>query len=332
MKWPLLSLSLVALGGLLSACDQPVTSNAPVVQLTGTLSGTQPGVVNLSATVKSSAGIQKVVFSRENVLLGSDDTASGSGAYEFSDVLPASGKYRYRALATDANGLKGEGVADVTIDIPAGLSEVRGTVVESAGLNAGGLTTSAWTGGSGSLMATVSSSEVARTSLNSAGQFVLTLPGSLPATSLQAFAPALFDLSSCLGAPTANNPSARGALAAVRAEAGNLSKAGAVRPLTITTTQAGGVPKIWTATSSLLVYLNQPVTLSGMSTCTLGSSQLASGSGPVTFNLALVPGWNRVSSQLSVNTSGNLNLELSSEANSVANWVYGAPTVVPPTP
>lgn len=116
-------LAFLALTGLLlTACGgtapSPSDTTPPTVTLTATpTTVAAAGTVTLTAKASDDVGVTGVTFYRGNTEIGTDTTAP----YEARDNVTAAqnGDVVYRAVATDADGNKGEDSATVTVRIDA---------------------------------------------------------------------------------------------------------------------------------------------------------------------------------------------------------------------
>lgn len=311
-------LAVFTCGLLLTACGAPDAATGPAVKLSVLAPGNTdpPGRVHLRADVTSGRSVRSVTFTQGTRSLGTDTDAP----FEATDTLKANGTYPYRAVATDDQGVSAEARLEVTIQFPTGLQSLNGLLMESGGLNGGTLVLNPWSGGAGALTVTLSGTEVTRAAVQVGGTFTLTLPSAVDATLLPAVTADTFGASGCAAAPHLSSADARGALAGLRVLTGSSTP---VAPATASATLVNGVPRAWVSATGLLVFVDRPLNVTGTVTCALGG-----GAGPATFDLALVPGWNQVSSALAVNSAGS-SLSVTGGSWPSGTWVSPAPVPVP---
>lgn len=112
----ILSLSLLALTGLLSACNNGTAPDAkPTISLSATPNTlTGGGTVTLTADAKDDRGVASVTFYRGDTKLGEPDTTA---PYTVTDTVASTqtGNLSYRAVVTDTAGQTAEATATVTV-------------------------------------------------------------------------------------------------------------------------------------------------------------------------------------------------------------------------
>lgn len=210
--------------------------------------------------------------------------------------------------------------------LPSNLTTVSGTVVEGKfGATSNGaltLTTSAWTGGAGSVRAyTAEGSQpqnVVTTPLAADGKFSLTLPATPAAGTLSAIAADEFndEDDTCTGTVTVSNTQAQVAALAIGAE--GATKQGGISPLAVSNTvDSAGKVTSYEFTLGQLLYVDRAVTLKGTQNCTNGDATFRGD-----INVSLRQGWNKVSLSVQFNAEADMTGLVVRSGSSPDTWVY----------
>ncbi|WP_288432465.1 hypothetical protein [uncultured Deinococcus sp.] len=182
--------------------------------------------------------------------------------------------------------------------------------------------TTAWTGGAGTIQATVADAGTqgaTSASLASNGTFTLPLPTNVKTRSLSSdefTLPGSEELG-CAGTPTVSDPAARFAVLNVNVSAG---KQGPVDPVRISFTGTVNAPTGLSIESGAFLYADRPVSITGTQTCTLtesGETYTLTSS----LNMTLGQGWNKVTATEIISDSG-ASLNLTSGTFPTEEWVY----------
>ncbi|BDP41171.1 hypothetical protein DAETH_11400 [Deinococcus aetherius] len=211
-------------------------------------------------------------------------------------------------------------------NVPSNLTNVSGTVVEgSLAASSNGtlaLTTSAWTGGAGSVRAYTGEGSqpqnVVTTALAADGKFSLNLPTAPAAGTLSAIAADEFNAEedNCTGTVTVSTSQARGAALAIGAE--GATKSGGITPLSVTSkVDSAGKVIGYEATLGELLYVDRGLTIKGTQTCTNGSDTFKGD-----IDVSLQQGWNKVSLTLQLNADGALTGLVVRSGSHPSNWVF----------
>ena len=182
--------------------------------------------------------------------------------------------------------------------------------------------TTAWTGGAGTIRATVQNAPTqgaTSASLASNGTFTLPLPTNVATRSLSSddfTLPGSRDLG-CTGTPTVSDPAAQFAVLNVSVSA---TKEGSIQPVRVSLTGTAGKPTGLKLESGAFLYADRPVSITGTQTCTLAESgktyTLTS-----SLNLTLGQGWNKATATEIISDSG-AGLSVTSGAFPTGEWVY----------
>ncbi|WP_216318650.1 hypothetical protein [Deinococcus aestuarii] len=210
-------------------------------------------------------------------------------------------------------------------NVPSNLTTVSGTVVEgnltASSNGALTLTTSAWTGGAGSVRAyTVEGTQpqnVVTTPLAADGKFRLNLPATPATGTLAAITADEFndEEDNCTGTVTVSTSQAQGTALVIGAE--GATKSGGISPLSVTTKVDGaGTVTGYEAVLGQLLYVDRGVTVRGTQSCTNGGDTFK---GDV--DVSLQKGWNKVSLTLQFDGNGDLTGSVV-RGGSPNNWVF----------
>lgn len=220
----------------------------------------------------------------------------------------------------------GGGADTPTVPQPLTLS---GTVVEGSFPDEVNLSTKAWTGGAGQVIAknNETGAELARGTLNANGSFSLTLPATVSGLSTGYFDD-LKDLNSgntsglsCTGTPSVSATGVQGTSAILTVDA---NKDGEISPL-LAQGQFSSLPVTYNAKSGGAIYVDRAVSITGTQTCT-GILEGLPATIRSTFNLNLRTGWNLVSASIDMTgTTNGINgtLAMTSGGLPTNNWVFG---------
>lgn len=203
-------------------------------------------------------------------------------------------------------------------------TSISGTVREPGAPDADDtvMPTTAWTGGAGTVQATVAGAGpqgTASGALSSGGAFTLTLPADVTTQALSSDAfllPGTAELS-CTGTPSISDAAARFAALDVAVQA---NRQGQVAPSRVSLIGTAADPVGLKSESGTFIYADRPVSVTGAQTCTIteaGQTYAVTSS----LNMTLGRGWNKTTATLAV-TATQLSLSLSSGTFPTEEWVY----------
>lgn len=203
-------------------------------------------------------------------------------------------------------------------------TSTSGTVRElgTPGANDMVLPTTAWTGGAGTVAATVAGAGTqgaTSASLASNGTFTLPLPTNVKTQTLSSddFTLPGSDALQCSGTPTISDASAHFAVLNVSVSAG---KQGSIDPVRISLTGTVNAPTGLSIESGAFLYADRPVSITGTQTCTLVEDD-ETYTVSASLNMTLGQGWNKATATQTFSRSG-ASLSLTSGAFPTEEWVY----------
>lgn len=256
--------------------------------------------VDLVATIQGTDKIKEVVFKRDGQELGRDNTAP----YNYLDQVPSSGTYNYEATAfiNDATQTQVTAKLSVTLNLPAELKQLSGTMVEVESLDHP-IKTNPWKSGAGQLnLLNQSGTTLTSAAVATNGQFKLELPDLAQKPDLLVNAvPEHFNLkmTGCINDPQrpaqSNNPQAKIAIAEARIVAAGMNRDAAPFKVLEPTIVDNQVKVIYAERGSL-IYADRAVTLDGTLLCGTSNPQTQ-----ISLKLPLTKGWNKITNQTTFN-------------------------------